>query len=110
MGGVAHRAALRGRHPARLTVSQRRMGLVLSQPARDLLPRVSIQLPNLTAAVALAGALPAPLAALARPCGGAAPLAAFAALALAALVVLSTGVLVLRALDVPDSSPTAARG
>src|SRR5258708_16506148 len=108
MGGVAHRAALRGRHPARLTVPQRRMGLVLSQPARDLLPRDSIQLPSLTAAVALAGAVAAPLAALFWLCGGVSLLWAFAAMALTALVVLYTGFLVLRVVNGAEMSPAAA--
>jgi len=70
---------------------------VLSQPARDLLPRDSIQLPNLTAAVALAGAIAAPLAALFWLCGGVSLLWAFAAMALTALVVLYSGFVVLRA-------------
>src|SRR5438034_2218276 len=108
MGGVAHRAALRGRHAARLTVSQRRMGLVLSQPARDLLPHDSLQLPNLIAAVALAGAIAAPLAALFWLCGGVSLFAAFAAMALSALVVLYTGFLVLRVVNGAEMSPAAA--
>src|SRR5438445_35982 len=108
MGGVAQRAALHRRHPAPLTVSQRRMGLVLSQPARDLLPHDSIQLaggplPGLMP-VALAGAIAAPLAVLFWLCGSVSFFAAFAAMVLTTLVVLPIGCALLRALGAPNRS------